>query len=157
MCSEPFRAVKPRIGTTPARDGAAMMALRCACGEETVLLADLDIGFTADDAARIAAAIAPADVAWLAGLPSIAAGTIAIPDAPGLSMTLDRERLAPFLVEHWCVAAWAQSRRGSIARSIPSDPPLSAWRRPWPFRAIRAWEDNGASAGTNAREGGWWP
>ncbi|MBL8701627.1 MAG: mandelate racemase/muconate lactonizing enzyme family protein [Alphaproteobacteria bacterium] len=60
-----FRAVKPRIGTTPARDGAAMRALRRACGPDVALLSDLNIGFTADGAARIAEAIAPSSVLWL--------------------------------------------------------------------------------------------
>lgn len=60
-----FRAVKPRIGTTPARDGAAMRALREAIGPEVVLLADLNIGLTADAAARTAEAIAPSRVLWL--------------------------------------------------------------------------------------------
>lgn len=60
-----FRAVKPRIGTTPACDGAAMRELRAAIGPETGLLADLNIGLTADAAARTAEAIAPANVLWL--------------------------------------------------------------------------------------------
>lgn len=60
-----FRAVKPRIGTTPTRDGAAMRELRRVCGEDTALLADLNIGYTADAAMRTAEAIAPANVLWL--------------------------------------------------------------------------------------------
>jgi len=60
-----FRAVKPRAGTTPQRDGAAMRALRSVCGPDIVLLADLNIGFTADGAARIAEAMAPANLLWL--------------------------------------------------------------------------------------------
>jgi D-galactarolactone cycloisomerase len=60
-----FRALKPRAGTTPARDGAAMRALRDALGPDVVLLADLNIGFAADAASRIAAAMAPAGVLWL--------------------------------------------------------------------------------------------
>ena len=221
-----FRAVKPRAGTTPARDGAAMRELRAMCGPDVVLLADLNIGFTAEGAARIAEAMAPANLLWLeepvppedlqgfralrtapmaiaagehliglaafqetlsAGLidivqpdialtgglteafriaaladayhlplcphvwgacvnfhaalqlvatlparkgpapypwpifeydqtdnpllslagrvPIAADGSVAIPDAPGLGLDLDRERLLPYLVEHWRVAA----------------------------------------------------
>ena len=79
-----FRAVKPRAGTTPARDGAAMRELRRVCGPETALFADLNIGFTAEGAARIAAAMAPAGVLWLEEPvpPEDLAGFLALRPAP---------------------------------------------------------------------------
>jgi D-galactarolactone cycloisomerase len=60
-----FKAVKLRLGTSPAADRAICMKARDLLGPELLLAVDLNEGFTASTATSIARAIFDADISWM--------------------------------------------------------------------------------------------
>jgi D-galactarolactone cycloisomerase len=60
-----YRAVKLRVGDTTARDAERARAVRAAFGDELVILADANAGYTADDARRVVPAYEEAGLTWL--------------------------------------------------------------------------------------------
>lgn len=60
-----FTAIKMRMGTNPEADGRVARAMRELVGPDVFLMADLNEGFTAMAAQRIAAAVADSNLLWL--------------------------------------------------------------------------------------------
>lgn len=60
-----FRAIKPRIGVTPRRDGAVMRAMRAEVGPDIALMVDINQGYTLGAAVASARAMAEADLLWI--------------------------------------------------------------------------------------------
>ena len=60
-----FRAVKIRMGTEPAADGAMALRIRRLIGDAMPLMVDLNEGFTLEGGLVIARRIAEADLIWL--------------------------------------------------------------------------------------------
>ncbi|HEX6362176.1 MAG TPA: mandelate racemase/muconate lactonizing enzyme family protein [Albitalea sp.] len=60
-----YRALKLRVGDTPARDIARVAAVRRAVGDEIELLVDANTGYAVDDVRRVMPAFEAAGVAWL--------------------------------------------------------------------------------------------
>ncbi|MCK6453112.1 MAG: mandelate racemase/muconate lactonizing enzyme family protein [Alphaproteobacteria bacterium] len=60
-----FRAVKLRMGHTPATDGAAAAGARRQLGPDRLLMADLNQGYRAPAALAVAQAVREAGLAWL--------------------------------------------------------------------------------------------
>ncbi len=60
-----FRAVKLRMGHTPATDGAAARGARRHLGPDRLLMADLNQGYRAPAALAVAASVREAGLAWL--------------------------------------------------------------------------------------------
>jgi D-galactarolactone cycloisomerase len=100
-----FRAIKPRVGVAPRRDGAVMRAMRDQVGAEIGLMVDINQGYTVGPAIASARAMADSDLLWieeplqpedLAGNASVAAAAncaIAGGEALG-SLAAFREALA---------------------------------------------------------------
>lgn len=59
-----YRALKLRVGDTPARDVARVQAVRAAVGEEIDILVDGNTGCTPDDVRRVMPAYREAKVGW---------------------------------------------------------------------------------------------
>lgn len=60
-----YRALKLRVGDTPARDIARVRAVRQAVGEDIELLADANTGYSVDDVRRVMPAFEEAGIGWL--------------------------------------------------------------------------------------------
>jgi D-galactarolactone cycloisomerase len=60
-----FKAIKLRMGTSPANDGRLIERVRKIIGPDMPLMVDLNEGFTTHAALAIANAIAPANLVWL--------------------------------------------------------------------------------------------
>jgi D-galactarolactone cycloisomerase len=60
-----YKAVKLRVGDTPARDAERARAVRAAFSDELVILADANAGYTAEDARRVVPAYEEAGLTWL--------------------------------------------------------------------------------------------
>jgi L-alanine-DL-glutamate epimerase-like enolase superfamily enzyme len=60
-----YRALKIRVGDTPARDVARVAAVRAAVGDDIVLLVDANTGYALDDARRAMPAFEEHAVRWL--------------------------------------------------------------------------------------------
>ena len=60
-----YRAVKLRVGDSPARDVERMRAVREAFGPELVILTDANIGYSVDDARRVMPAMDELGIGWL--------------------------------------------------------------------------------------------
>jgi D-galactarolactone cycloisomerase len=60
-----FRAIKLRMGTEPARDGAVAARVRAQIGDAMPLMVDLNEGFTVEGARAIAGRLAAVDPSWL--------------------------------------------------------------------------------------------
>jgi L-alanine-DL-glutamate epimerase-like enolase superfamily enzyme len=60
-----YRAVKLRMGDTPARDIARVRAVRQAVGDEVEILTDANTAYTVDDVRRVMPAFEDCNVAWL--------------------------------------------------------------------------------------------
>jgi len=60
-----WRALKLRVGDTPARDLARVAAVRKALGDELTLLTDANTGYTLDDARRVLPGLEAHGVGWL--------------------------------------------------------------------------------------------
>lgn len=60
-----YRAVKLRVGDTPTRDAERARAVRAAFGDELVILADANAGYSAEDARRVTPAYEEAGLTWL--------------------------------------------------------------------------------------------
>jgi L-alanine-DL-glutamate epimerase-like enolase superfamily enzyme len=60
-----YRAVKLRVGDSPARDLARVSAVRKALGDDLVILVDANTGYTVDDARRVIPALDANAVGWL--------------------------------------------------------------------------------------------
>jgi L-alanine-DL-glutamate epimerase-like enolase superfamily enzyme len=62
---EGYRALKLRMGDTPARDIARVRAVRKAVGEEIDILTDANTAYTLDDVRRVMPAFEECNVGWL--------------------------------------------------------------------------------------------
>ena len=60
-----YRALKLRLGDSPARDIARVAAVRAAVGEEVTILTDANTGYALDDARRVLPALEAHGVGWL--------------------------------------------------------------------------------------------
>jgi len=60
-----YRAVKLRVGDSPARDVERMRAVREAFGPELFILTDANIGYSVDDARRVMPAMDELGIGWL--------------------------------------------------------------------------------------------
>jgi D-galactarolactone cycloisomerase len=60
-----FRAIKLRMGTDPAQDGAVARRVRAQIGDAMPLMVDLNEGFSVEGAGAIAARLAEVDPVWL--------------------------------------------------------------------------------------------
>ena len=60
-----YRAVKLRVGDTPARDIARVTAVRKALGPDIDILVDANTGYTLDDVRRVMPAFEECAVGWL--------------------------------------------------------------------------------------------
>jgi L-alanine-DL-glutamate epimerase-like enolase superfamily enzyme len=60
-----YKAVKLRVGDSPARDIARAAAVREAFGDDLVILSDANTGCSVDDARRLMPGLEAAGVAWL--------------------------------------------------------------------------------------------
>lgn len=60
-----YKAVKLRVGDTPARDAERARAVRAAFSDELVILADANAGYTAEAARRVVPAYEEAGLTWL--------------------------------------------------------------------------------------------
>jgi len=60
-----YRALKLRLGDTPARDVARVAAVRAALGDEVAVLTDANTGYRLDDARRVMPALEAHGVGWL--------------------------------------------------------------------------------------------
>jgi D-galactarolactone cycloisomerase len=60
-----FRAIKLRMGSDPARDGATAHKVRAQIGDAMPLMVDLNEGFTVEGALAIARRLAEVDPVWL--------------------------------------------------------------------------------------------
>ncbi len=60
-----YRALKLRMGDSPARDIARVRAVREAVGEEIELLTDANTSYTLDDVRRVMPAFEEANIGWL--------------------------------------------------------------------------------------------
>jgi len=60
-----YRAVKLRVGDSPARDVERIRAVREAFGPELVILTDANIGYSVDDVRRVMPALDELGVGWL--------------------------------------------------------------------------------------------
>lgn len=60
-----FRAIKLRMGSDPARDGATAHKVRAQIGDAMPLMVDLNEGFTVEGALAIARRLADVDPVWL--------------------------------------------------------------------------------------------
>ena len=60
-----FRAIKPRVGAAPRRDGAAMRAMRRQVGPELALMVDINQGYTVGAAIESARHMEEADLLWI--------------------------------------------------------------------------------------------
>jgi D-galactarolactone cycloisomerase len=65
MLDAGYRALKLRVGDTPARDIARIEAIRQAFGDEIAILTDANIGYTIADARAVMPAMARLGVGWL--------------------------------------------------------------------------------------------
>lgn len=63
--SEGYRALKLRVGDTPARDVARARAVRAAVGEEIDILVDANTGYSLDDVRRVMPAFEELSIGWL--------------------------------------------------------------------------------------------
>lgn len=60
-----YRALKLRVGDTPARDIARVHAVRKAVGDDIELLTDANTGYTLDDVRRVMPAFEECGIGWL--------------------------------------------------------------------------------------------
>lgn len=60
-----FRAIKPRVGAGPHRDGAAMRAMRRQAGADVALMVDINQGYTVGAALESARHMEGADLLWI--------------------------------------------------------------------------------------------
>jgi len=60
-----YKAIKLRVGDTPARDIERMRAVRDAFGDELVILADANIGYRLEDVRRVMPALDELGIGWL--------------------------------------------------------------------------------------------
>jgi len=60
-----YRALKLRLGDSPARDIARVAAVRAALGDEVTILTDANTGYVLDDARRVLPALEAHGVGWL--------------------------------------------------------------------------------------------
>ncbi|MCS4505876.1 mandelate racemase/muconate lactonizing enzyme family protein [Arhodomonas aquaeolei] len=60
-----YRALKLRLGDTPARDIARVQAVRAAVGDDITLMADANTAYSLADARRVVPALDELGVAWL--------------------------------------------------------------------------------------------
>ena len=60
-----FRAIKPRVGAGPRRDGAAMRAMRGQAGADVALMVDINQGYTVGAALESARHMEEADLLWI--------------------------------------------------------------------------------------------
>jgi L-alanine-DL-glutamate epimerase-like enolase superfamily enzyme len=60
-----YRALKLRVGDSPARDIARVRAVRAAVGDEIDLLTDANTNYSVDDVRRVMPAFEEANIAWL--------------------------------------------------------------------------------------------
>jgi L-alanine-DL-glutamate epimerase-like enolase superfamily enzyme len=60
-----YRALKLRLGDSPARDVARVRAVRQALGPEVTILTDANTGYSLEDARRVLPALEECGVAWL--------------------------------------------------------------------------------------------
>jgi len=60
-----YRALKLRLGDSPARDIARVAAVRAALGDEVTILTDANTGYALDDARRVLPALEAHGVGWL--------------------------------------------------------------------------------------------
>ncbi|MGX5733052.1 mandelate racemase/muconate lactonizing enzyme family protein [Bosea thiooxidans] len=60
-----FRAIKVRMGTDPAKDGATAKRIRARIGDAMPFMVDLNEGFSVEGARAIAARLAEHDLVWL--------------------------------------------------------------------------------------------
>jgi D-galactarolactone cycloisomerase len=63
--SSGYRAIKLRVGDTPARDIARVQAVRAALGDEIEILVDANTNYALTDALRVMPALAECTVGWL--------------------------------------------------------------------------------------------
>ncbi len=63
--AEGYRALKLRLGDTPARDLARVRAVRTALGDEVDILTDANTGYTLDDARAVLPGLDEAKAGWL--------------------------------------------------------------------------------------------
>lgn len=60
-----FRAIKPRVGVAPHRDGAVMRAMRAQVGPDVGLMVDINQGYAVGAAIASARHMAEADLLWI--------------------------------------------------------------------------------------------
>ncbi len=60
-----FRAIKPRVGVAPRRDGAVMQAMRAQVGEDIGLMVDINQGYTVGPAIECARRMEEAGLLWI--------------------------------------------------------------------------------------------
>ena len=60
-----FRAIKPRVGADPRRDGEAMRAMRRQAGPDVALMVDINQGYTVGSAIDSARRMEEADLLWI--------------------------------------------------------------------------------------------
>ena len=60
-----FRAIKPRVGAAPRRDGVAMRAMRRQVGDGAALMVDINQGYTVGAAIESARHMEEADLLWI--------------------------------------------------------------------------------------------
>ncbi|MBT5810784.1 MAG: mandelate racemase/muconate lactonizing enzyme family protein [Rhodospirillaceae bacterium] len=63
--SQGYRAVKLRLGDTPANDIARVVAVRKALGDDIDILTDANAAYSLDDARRVMPALDDAQIGWL--------------------------------------------------------------------------------------------
>jgi D-galactarolactone cycloisomerase len=60
-----FRAIKPRVGAAPRKDGAVMRAMRRQAGEDVALMVDINQGYTVGAALESIRHMEEADLLWI--------------------------------------------------------------------------------------------
>ena len=65
LLAQGYRAVKLRVGDTPARDIERVAAVRKAFGDDLVILVDANTGYSVDDVRRVMPALEAHGVGWL--------------------------------------------------------------------------------------------
>jgi D-galactarolactone cycloisomerase len=60
-----FRAIKPRVGAAPRKDGAAMRAMRAQVGDDVALMVDINQGYTVGAAIESLRHMEDADLLWV--------------------------------------------------------------------------------------------
>ncbi len=118
LVEQGYRALKLRVGDTPARDIARVRAVRAAVGEDVDILVDANTSYRIEDVRRVMPAYEECQVIWLEG-PSPPMTTMRTPRGAAGSVPLaasENHFTATSSARCWRRAAWDACRSRTYPR-----------------------------------------